>query len=42
MEVVQELPSEILNASAEEIMTRVRLLDNDVKVRSESSAPVLC
>lgn len=34
MEVVEEetLPAEILNASADEVMARVRMLDNDVKV----------
>jgi hypothetical protein len=33
MEIEEEtLPAEILNASAEEVMARVRLLDNDVKV----------
>lgn len=39
MEVEEEtLPSEILNATAEEVMARVRLLDNDVKVRISSFA----
>lgn len=32
MEVEEELPTEILESSAEDIMTRVRLLDNDVRV----------
>lgn len=27
------LPDEILNASTDEIMTRIKLLDNDIKVR---------
>lgn len=36
MPVVEEetLPEEILNATPEEIMTRVRLIDNDLKVSS--------
>lgn len=30
--VEEPLPDEILNASPEDIMTRVRLIDNDLKV----------
>lgn len=36
VEEEEPLPEEILNASPDEIMTRVRLIDNDLKVSSPS------